>query len=98
MHVSFDRKAGRGQYAFRGFYIGRIEPKPLGQFQPALNTALSADVTVMILDPMPPFETDAAIAKARDHYRIFDRDCALVIIAVQRPGLHLSLVQLAAVQ
>src|SRR5262249_40757131 len=36
--------------------------------------------------------------EARDHHGVFDRDRALVIIAVQRPGLHLTLVELAAVQ
>src|SRR5882762_3880348 len=52
----------------------------------------------MVLDPVPPFKPDAAVAEARDHHRVLDRNGALVIIAVQRPGLHLSLVQFAAVQ
>src|SRR5207302_2878228 len=74
------------------------EPEPLGQLQPPLDAAFGAEVAIMVLDPMPPFAPDAAIAEARDHHGILDRNCALVIVAVQRPGLHLSLVQLATVQ
>ena len=59
---------------------------------------LPADVAVMVLDTMPPFQADFTVAKARDHHRILDRDRGLVIVAVQRPGLHLALVELAAVQ
>src|SRR6202158_2782162 len=52
----------------------------------------------MVLDPVPPFKTDAAVAEARDHHGVLDRNGALIIVAVQRPGLHLALVQFAAVQ
>src|SRR3954464_13462951 len=52
----------------------------------------------MVLDAVPPFQPDGAVAEARDHHRVLDRNRALVIVAVQRPGLHLSLVQFAAVQ
>ena len=58
----------------------------------------ATDVAVVILDPVPPFHADVAVAEARDHDRILDRDRALVIVAVQRPGLHLALVELAAMQ
>src|SRR5262245_23202824 len=52
----------------------------------------------MVLDAMPPFHADGAIAEARDHDRVLQRDRALIVVAVQRPGLHLALVELAAVQ
>lgn len=35
---------------------------------------------------------------ARRHQRVLYRDRALVIVAIKRPGLHLPLVELAAVQ
>ena len=98
MHIGVDRKARRRQDAFGGFHIGAVEPEPFGQLQPALDAAFGAEIAVMVLDPVPPFEPDAAVAEARDHHGVLDRNRALVIIAVQRPGLHLSLVQLAAVQ
>src|SRR5438552_297588 len=98
MHIGFHRKACRRQDAFGRFHIGAVEPEPLGQFEPALDAALTAGIAVVVLDPVPPFLPDAAVAKARDHDRILDRDRALVIVAVERPGLHLALVQFAAVQ
>jgi hypothetical protein len=52
----------------------------------------------MILDPMAPFLPDTAVAEPRDHDGVLQRNRALVIIAIERPGLDLALVQLAAVQ
>src|SRR6266481_1091854 len=98
MHIGFHRKARGGEDAFGRFHIGAVEPKSLGQLEPALDAALVAWVAVVILDPVPPFAPDAAVAKARDHDRVLERYRALVIIAVQRPGLHLAFVELAAVQ
>src|SRR5450759_3600601 len=88
MHIGLHREPRRRQDSLGGFHIGAVESQTLGQLQPALDAAFGADIAVMILDTMPPFEPDAAIAEARDHHRVLDRDRALVIITVQRPGLH----------
>ena len=98
MHIGVHRKSRRRQNALGGFHIRAVQPKALGQLQPALDAALGARLAVMIFDPVPPFLPDAAVAEARDHDGVLDRYGALVIIAVKRPRLHLSLVQLAAVQ
>src|ERR1700735_4723292 len=98
MHIGIHRKARRRQDALGRFHIGAVEPESFGQPQPALDAALGSKIAVVILDSVPPFESDAAVAKARDHDGILDRNGALVIIAVQRPGLHLPLVEFAAVQ
>ena len=98
MHIGIDRKPRRRKDAFGGFHVDAVEPQSFGQLQPALDAAFGAEVAVMILQSVPPFAPDAAVAEARDHHGILDRNGALVIVAVQRPGLHLSLVQLAAVQ
>src|SRR5882672_4206186 len=98
MHIGFDRKARRRQDAFGRLDISAVEPEAFGEFQPAFDAALGADVAVMVLDPVPPFHPYGAVAEARDHDRVLERDRALIIIAVQRPGLHLALVQLAAMQ
>src|ERR1700722_20206573 len=98
MYIGLHRKARRGQDAFGGFHIGAVEPEALGQLQPALDAALGAEVAVMVFYSVPPFQPDAAVAEARDHHRVLQRNRALVKIAVQRPGLYLSLVQLAAMQ
>src|ERR1700722_3185616 len=98
MHIGVHRKARRRQDALGRFHIGAVEPQSLGQLQPALDAALGSEIAVMVFYPVPPFEPDAAVAEARDHDGVLDRNGALVIITVQRPGLHLALVQLAAVQ
>src|SRR5258708_3651657 len=90
--------ARRGEDAFGRFHVSGVEAETFGQLQPALDAAFGADIAVMVFDAVPPFQPRGAVAEARDHHRVLDRDGALVIIAVQRPGLHLALVQLAAVQ
>src|SRR5262249_11091872 len=72
--------------------------KTFSQLQPAFDAALAADIAVMILDAVAPFHACRAVAEARDHDRVLDRNRALVKVAVQRPGLHLALAELAAVQ
>ncbi len=64
MHIGFHRKARRRQDALGGFDIGAIEPKPFGELQPALDAAFAAEIAVMVLDPVPPFEPGIAVAKA----------------------------------
>ena len=98
MHIGLHREARRRQDAFGRFHVGRVEAEAFGQLEPALDAALGADIAVMVLDAVAPFQPRGAVAEARDHHRVLDRDRALVIVAVQRPGLHLALVELAAVQ
>ena len=98
MHIGFDREARRRKNALGRFHVSRVEPEPFRQLEPALDAAFGADIAVVVLDAMPPFETRGTVAKPRDDHRILDRDRALVIVAVQRPCLNLSLVELAAVQ
>src|SRR4051794_36891080 len=52
----------------------------------------------MILDAVPPFLPDAPVAETRDHHSVLDGYGALIIIAIESPGLHLALVELAAMQ
>ena len=47
------------------------------------------------VDPLPP---KFAILAARDQRRILSRNCRLIDEAVERPGLHLALAELAVVQ
>src|ERR1700709_586473 len=98
MDIGIHRKARRRKDALRGLDISAVEPKTFSELQPAFDTALGIEISIVILNAMPPFETDIAVAKTRDHHRILDRNGALVVVAVQRPGLHLSLIELAAVQ
>ena len=52
----------------------------------------------MILDPLAPFTPQARLVHAGQHGRILDGDHRLVIVAIQRPGLHLAERALTAVQ
>ena len=63
MHIGFHRKARRRQDAFGGFHIGAVEPEPFGQLQPALDAAFGAEIAVMVLDPVPPFQPGARSRK-----------------------------------
>src|SRR5690606_19339744 len=91
-------EAGRRQDALGRLDIGAIEAEAVGQLQPAVDAALAADLAVMVLDAVAPFEARGAVAEARQDDGVLDRDGALIIEAVERPGLNLPLVQLAAVQ
>src|SRR6202035_1989180 len=86
------------QYAFGGFHVRGVEPEAFGQLEPALDAALATGVSIMILDTVAPFHPDLAVAEARDHHCILQRNGGLIVVAVQRPGLHLAFVELAAVQ
>src|SRR6266540_2312192 len=98
MNVGVDRESRRRKDAFGGFDICAVEAESFGQLQPALNAALRAKIAVVILEPVSPLDPDAAVAEARDDNRVLDRNRALIVVAVERPRLNLSLVQLAAVQ
>ncbi len=52
----------------------------------------------MVLDPVPPFEPDVAVAKREITTASLIGIVLWLIVAIQRPGLYLPLVQLAAVQ
>src|ERR1700730_6907396 len=52
----------------------------------------------MVGDPMPPLAAQFAVLAARDQRSVLARDRRLIDEAVERPGLHLALVELAVVQ
>ncbi len=52
----------------------------------------------MIDEAPAPFAAQRRIVAARDQARVLDRDHRLVVVAIERPGLHLALGALAAVQ
>src|ERR1700688_1347683 len=52
----------------------------------------------MIVDPMHPLAAQFAILAARNERRVLAGDRRLIDEAVERPGLHLALVELAVMQ
>ena len=57
-----------------------------------------SSLAVVIDQARAPFAPQRRIVAARDQARILDRDHRLIVVAVERPGLHLALGALAAVQ
>ena len=98
MHIGVHGEARLGQDQRGAFHDRAIKANPLGQLEPALDAAGLAAVTVMILDPPPPFAPFLGRRQASHQRGILGRDRGLIIIAIERPGLHLCPVQLAIMQ
>src|SRR5215469_1547515 len=78
------RKDSASRANLRGVEAGRFR-----QFQPTLNSTLTRAVAVVINDPLSPGAAKFRVGPARKNDRVFDRNDALVVIAVQGPGLQL---------
>lgn len=52
----------------------------------------------MVVNAVDPFTPQFAVVHAAHESRVFAWHGLLIAVAVKRPGLHLALVQLAAVQ
>ena len=81
-----------------GHHIGAVEAEAVGQDQPAFDAALLLAEPVMIVDAADPFAAQFAVVGARHQRGVLARHGVLIAIAVERPGLHLALVHLAAMQ
>ena len=70
-----------------------------GEFQPALDSAfvVRGCVSIVIDDALAPGAAKQRIGSARQDDRVLDRDDALVVVAVQSPGLQLSAAEAAFV-
>ena len=79
-------------------HIVARQAEAVGQDQPALDAAGLLAEAVVIVDAMDPFAAQLAIMHAADEGGVLARHRLLIAIAVERPGLHLALVELAAVQ
>ena len=91
MNVGVDRKACRRKKAVEGGNIVAIEADPGGKAQPSRHATVVIPTAVVInqaLAPRPPYRR---IIAARDERGIFDRNHRLVVVAIQRPCLHLPL-------
>ena len=69
--------------------MGAIEADALGELQPARDAAGAGRIAVVIDQPPAPFATQLGGGQARDQRRVLGRDVGLVVVAVERPGLHL---------
>ena len=97
VQVFVDREAGRGKNPLPARTCCGIETGGFGQLYPALDAAFAGGVTIVIDHALAPGAAEDRVRTARQDDRIFDRDDALIVIAVQRPGLQLSAAELAFV-
>ncbi len=96
--VGFHREARARQRTLPGDDVGAIEAQRVGQHQPALDAALLAAVAVVVEQAMHPLAAQLAVVRAGHQRGVLARHRRLVAVAVERPRLHLALVELAAVQ
>src|SRR5215472_7966451 len=74
-----------------------LEARRLRQANPAFDSALVRGVTVMVHNALTPGAAEFRILAAREDDRIFDRNPALIVVAIERPRLHLPAAQLSLV-
>ena len=60
------------------------------KLQPFFNTARLGAVAVMIEDALAPGDTKRRIFAAREDGRVLNRNTALIVVAIERPGLQLA--------
>src|SRR5215813_4516678 len=98
MDIGIDRKAGRWQKSAQRHDIVAIEPDAVGELEPARDAAFVGRFAVVVVEAAAPLAPQLLIIAARDQVGVLLRDLGLVVVAVERPGLHLPLGALAAVQ
>ena len=90
MNVGVNGKARRGKdsVAAHGLNTGKAsgfdEPKPF------FNPARSATVAIMIDKSFTPDEAKALVVRSSEKNRIFSRNMALIVVAIQSPSLQLT--------
>jgi hypothetical protein len=87
-----------GQRAATRDHIIARQAEPVGEHQPALDAAGLVAEPVVVMDAVNPLAAQFAIMGAAHEGGVLARHSLLIAIAVQSPGAHLILVQLAAVQ
>ena len=97
-HVGFDGEDGGGQGAPPRHHVLAVEAEAVGQHEPALDAAGVLAKAVVLEHAVDPVAPQLAVEDARDERGILARHGGLVAVAVERPRLHLPLVELAAVQ
>src|SRR5437763_8565329 len=98
MHIGFDGELRARQKPAQRGHVFTVKPEAIGQLEPARDAAVILALAIVIMQAASPLAPDRAIVAPRDQARILDRDHRLIIVAVERPGLHLALGALAAVQ
>src|SRR5271166_2164602 len=97
IQIFIHRKACSRKNPFTSANLSRIETSGLRQLYPTLDTAFAGSIAIVIDYALAPRSAEDRVRTARQDNRILNRDDALIVIAVQRPGLQLAAAQLAFV-
>src|SRR3954447_9082308 len=98
MHIAVDGKARGRQQTLERSHVAAVEAEAVGERQPAGDAAIIFRPAIVIDQARAPFAPYGGIIAARDQTGVLHRDHRLVIVAIERPGLHLAFGQLAAMQ
>ncbi len=95
--VGLDGVARGGEDAFAADGLIAGEAGGFDEAQPLFDAAGFGAVAVVIEDALAPGEAEGGIFGARENRGVFDGDAALVVVAIERPGLELAAGELAFV-
>src|SRR5690606_20194722 len=98
IYVSLDGKSRSRQGAGHGCYVVTVEAEPIRQDEPPLDPAFLLTAAVMVENAVNPLAAQLAIGRAAHQGGILPRHRGLVAVPVERPCLHLALVELARVK
>ena len=96
--VGLHGETGSGERSVHGDDVGAVEAERIGEDEPALDAAFLAVAPVVIEHAVHPFAPQVAIVRPAHQGGVLARHGRLVAVAVERPGLHLAFVELAAVE
>src|SRR5580658_2601918 len=90
MEIGIHGIANAGQNAGARNNLVARKTGGLGELNPLFNAPNSFAIAVMVHDALSPGAPEGWIVALGKYERIFNGNVALVVIAVQRPGLNLS--------
>ncbi len=92
--IGVDREAGCRQQPCGRDHIFAIEAEPVGQPQPARDPTGVLAFTVMVDDASAPFPAQRRCRQPGDQIGVLRRNPGLIVIAIERPGLNLTPIEL----
>src|SRR5262245_16681320 len=93
MDVSVYGKTSRGKNAFAADGMDACQAGCFDKFEPFFNAAGSAAVAIMIHQTFAPGDAKALIVRASKECGVLSWNMALVVVAIERPSLHLAAAQ-----
>ena len=97
IQIFIHRETRRRKNSGSGAHLVGVESGGFRELEPALDAAFAGGVAVVIDHALAPGAAKDGIGAARENDRIFDRDDALIVVAVQGPSLQLSAAEAAFV-